>query len=73
MFIIKAMENLKSVIDLYKTKAALARALGVSPMTIRQWEVRGQVSIDGAKAIERITGGKFTREQFRPDIFSSAA
>lgn len=66
------MDHLNRLISRYKTKAALARALGVSPMTVRQWEVRGQVSVDGAKAIEALTDGEYTREQLRPDVFNKA-
>jgi DNA-binding transcriptional regulator YdaS (Cro superfamily) len=50
------------------TQAALARALGVSPVTVHQWLVQDR-PIPPAKcvAIEQITEGKVTRKHLRRD------
>lgn len=50
-------------------KAALARALGVKPPTIHQW-ITGerQVPAERCPTIEKLTAGRVTCEQLRPDV-----
>lgn len=67
------MKPLQTAIDHFGSKAALARALGVEPMTVRQWQVRNRVPIERAIEIERVTQGAVTREDLRPDVFTKAA
>ncbi|WP_312283661.1 Cro/CI family transcriptional regulator [Candidatus Igneacidithiobacillus taiwanensis] len=62
------MNGLKKAITHCGSKAALARAVGVVPMTVSHWVQRG-IPIDKAIAIERATNGAVTREELRPDIF----
>lgn len=49
---------------------ALAKLLGVTPMTISHWKVRG-VPACRAVMIEKATG--VLRQDLRPDLYSSAA
>ncbi|MEX6663189.1 transcriptional regulator [Pseudomonas sp. W2-17] len=49
---------------------ALARTLGVTPMTVSHWKVRG-VPAERAVMIERATG--VSRQDLRPDLYCSAA
>ncbi len=49
-------------------QSALARALGVTSMTICNWFSRG-VPAERAVQIEEVTNGGVTREEIRPDLF----
>ena len=50
------------------TQAELARRIGVKPMTVSQWKVRG-VPPNRVLPIEKATGGQVTRHDLRPDIY----
>ncbi|WP_133772902.1 transcriptional regulator [Pseudomonas graminis] len=49
---------------------ALAKTLGVTPMTVSHWKVRG-VPAERAVMIEKATG--VSRQDLRPDLYCSAA
>lgn len=65
------MEPLQKAIDLYGSQAALASALGVTPMAITQWKSRGVPPVRCID-IERATKKQVTRHQLRPDLFGSS-
>jgi hypothetical protein len=56
--------------SLHGAQAAMARALGVSAMTISKWKAK-DIPVRWAIIIEAITDKKFTRQQIRPDIFQA--
>jgi len=63
---------LKKAVTVFGSQAALAKAIGVSPMTITQWKARG-IPAERCLDIERATDGKVTRLDLRPDLFGQAA
>lgn len=66
------MESLKHAIELMGGVTQLAKALGVSQQNVSNWLMRGRVPVDPVNqvlAIERVTGGKVTRHQLRPDVY----
>lgn len=67
------MRPIDKAISIFKTKAALARALNVVPMAVRQWQVRGKIPPKQAIAIERVTSGSVTRSELCPEIFGDDA
>ena len=52
----------------WETQAAAARAIGMSQQAIPRWSREG-IPPKHAVAIERVTQGRITREELRPDIF----
>lgn len=60
---------LKDACSLLGGQASMARMLGVSPPTINQW-VNGvrPVPAERCLEIEKITQGKVTCEELRPDV-----
>lgn len=51
------------------SQAALASALGVSRAAVPQWKEAGRrIPAEHCPKIERLTGGKVTCEQLRPDM-----
>lgn len=50
----------------------LARELGITHVSLRMWRERG-VPADRVLAVERLSGGKITRYEMRPDVFGDAA
>lgn len=63
---------MKNTLDIalqhFGTKASLARALGVSPMTVYQWSKR-KIPVERALAIQRVSGGVVKACELRPDVF----
>lgn len=64
------MDALNRAIDLFGTQAEFAEKLQVKPMAISQWKKRG-VPAERCREIERVTEGKVTRAELRPDIFGN--
>lgn len=57
-------------LDLYGgNQAEAARAVGVKQPSVWGWLNGGKPSAKSALAIERVTGGRITRYELRPDIF----
>lgn len=55
--------------SLLGSQAALASALGVSRAAVPQWKESGRrIPAEHCPKIERLTAGKVTCEQLRPDI-----
>lgn len=55
--------------EIVGTASGLARALGVKPPSVSQW-ITGKRPVPAERCpdIERITGGKVTCEELRPDV-----
>lgn len=66
------MDAIDKAAEAVGSQAALAKALGVTPMAVTQWKKRG-VPPERCRDIEQATGGQVTREELRPDIFGMAA
>lgn len=60
--------SIQIAIDYFRTKAALARAMGVTPMAVHQWTKR-RIPAERAAEIVVITNGDLSLEQLRPDLF----
>ena len=62
------MTNLKPAIDYFKTQAALAKAVGVDPMTVTQWKRRG-IPPKRAKEIAKLTNNVVKASDLLPYFF----
>lgn len=60
--------GLAKAVEHFKTKKALALAVGVRPMTVTQWFNRG-LPAHRAKQISDATGGKLTIQELLPELF----
>jgi DNA-binding transcriptional regulator YdaS (Cro superfamily) len=60
-------------VSLFPSKAAFARALGVSPCYINKMLREKHIPLEQCRPIEKATGGKVTAEQLRPDVFKRVA
>lgn len=60
--------GLTKAVEHFKTRRALARAIGVSPMTVTQWFNRG-LPANRAKQICDATGGQLTIQDLLPELF----
>ena len=68
-FIMLRMNGIDRAIEFFGSQAALAAAVGLtSAMAVSQWRKRG-VPAKYCPAIERLTEGKVTVHDLRPDIF----
>lgn len=67
---IKEMEErkLSELIDYVGGQAALARFVGVSRQSVNEWVSRGRISATAAIDIERLTDGRFKKEDLRPAV-----
>lgn len=61
-------EELDKLIQYYGTQSKLSRALGVSRFVVNRWVDRGRISATSAIDAERVTGGRFKKEELRPDV-----
>ena len=71
-----AQDNLVvAAIRHFGSEAKLAAAVGYTQVAINKAkhsvETGGRISAELAVAIDRATDGKFSREQFRPDLFTT--
>lgn len=64
--------GLNKAVEHFKTKKALAEAVGVKPMTVTQWFNRG-LPAHRAKQISDATGGKITMQELLPELFEDSA
>lgn len=60
-------------VELAGGQSALARMIGVRQGYIWKWLQSGMPSPKYCLAIERVTFGKVTRYQLRPDVFGTSA
>lgn len=64
------MSPLERASQHFGSQAALARALGVTPMAVSQWKKRG-IPPWQAVAIEQLTGGEINRRELCPAMFET--
>lgn len=62
------MFGLQRAIAHFHTQTALARALGLRPMTVAQWMVRG-VPAERVLSIAEATDFAVTPHEIRPDLY----
>jgi DNA-binding transcriptional regulator YdaS (Cro superfamily) len=67
------MKALDRAIDHFGSQQALADALGIKSPSISEWRRNGEVPVDRCRDIERVTEGKVTRAELRPDHFGEIA
>jgi DNA-binding transcriptional regulator YdaS (Cro superfamily) len=58
----------QAAVKFFGSQGAMAKALGIEPMTVSQWKVRGLPPARAAE-IERLTSGEITRAELLPEIF----
>lgn len=63
------MTPLDRAVNHFGTKAALARAIGVSPMTVQHWFRGRRVPVKHAVRLEAAAPGIVTAAELRPDVF----
>lgn len=63
-------EGLNLVFSYYRSKSAMARAVGVSCASVCEWFRKGEIPPDRAIEFERILD--IPREKIRPDYFARA-
>jgi DNA-binding transcriptional regulator YdaS (Cro superfamily) len=73
MPIMQVSELLQTAIEEAGSQAKLGKAIGCSQNAIWQAKNRGTVTGEMAVAIERVTNGKVTKQQLRPDLFAEAS
>ena len=66
------MKKLNEAIKIAGSQVSMAKKLGVEPPVVFHWKKRG-VPAKYCLRIERITGGKVTASDLRPDIFGDVA
>lgn len=65
---------LERAVECLGSAAALAKAIGVSPMAVSHWRsARRALSAVRAKQIEQATNGQVRRHELRPDLFDAPA
>lgn len=65
------MNALERAIEIVGSQAKLAEIVGVSPMAVTQWKIRG-VPAGRCIPIEQAVGAVVTRYELRPDVFGEA-
>lgn len=60
---------LERVVDYVGSQQGLAYQLGVSRQVVNNWLRRGRVSLVYAIIIEKVSRGRFSRYDLRPDHF----
>ena len=61
-------ELVKEAIAIVGGQVAVAEALGVKQPAVSAWVKAGRVSYKRYRALSKLTGGKITPEQLRPDL-----
>jgi len=62
------MENLIRAYQVLGSQTALAKAIGVVPQVVNNWQRRGNVPAEYCPAIEKATAGMVRCEDLRPDV-----
>lgn len=66
----KKLRPIDRAVALFETQAAFAHAIEISPQRLYKWLRKGSaVAPEKCRLIERVTGGKVTAQELRPDIF----
>lgn len=63
------MDIFEKIKGTFGSQSALARQLGVEPMTVSQWKLRGRIPSERCPAIAKASGGRIALHELRPDIF----
>ena len=66
-------EAMQRAIDMFESETALAVACGVTQTAINKAKRTQRVSVDLAMNIHRVTGGRVTGAELRPDLWRDAA
>ncbi|QDP59267.1 MAG: putative regulatory protein [Prokaryotic dsDNA virus sp.] len=64
----KQAAELARLIDYVGSRNALASQLGVDYSVVTMWIKRGRISATQATAVERLSEGRFKRQDLRPDV-----
>jgi DNA-binding transcriptional regulator YdaS (Cro superfamily) len=64
--------SIARAISQFGGQAAFAKACGVTQAAVSKWTRGQRVSAESAIAIEKATDGAVTKEELRPDLFSTA-
>ncbi|MGC1547434.1 MAG: YdaS family helix-turn-helix protein [Rhodanobacter sp.] len=67
-----SIEALDRAVDIFKTQNALAAELKLRSASISGWRKRNRIPVERCRDIERVTGGRVTRYDLRPDMFGVA-
>ena len=60
-------KEFEEAVKKFRSKAELAKKLGVSPQCLSNWISRKSIPVDRCRIIEKVTG--VSRKKLRPDIF----
>lgn len=63
------MNALERAIATAPSLSEFALRLGVSPQVVAMWKKRDRVPAERVLDVERVTEGKVTRSELRPDIY----
>lgn len=64
----KQSEELQRLIEFFGSEYRLAKALELSPQAVNGWKKRGRISASMAIEVEKMTKGRFTKRDLRPDV-----
>lgn len=62
------MNSLNRAFEIVGSQTALAKELDVAPQVVNNWVRRGRVPAEHCPAIERVTAGRVSCEELRPDV-----
>ncbi|MDE2104087.1 MAG: helix-turn-helix domain-containing protein [Patescibacteria group bacterium] len=65
------MTAVEKAVRLFGSQSALARALGLKPQAIHLWVKHGRVPMSRMLDVERVTHGRVTCEEMRPELYRS--
>jgi DNA-binding transcriptional regulator YdaS (Cro superfamily) len=63
------MDIFEKLNNVFESQSALARILGVEPMTVSQWKARRRIPAERCRAIVLASEGKITLAELRPDLY----
>lgn len=61
-------EQLEKLVEWSGSQVRLAHCLNVSRQVVHSWVKRGRISASMAIEVEKITKGRFTKRDLRPDV-----
>lgn len=64
-------DALARAIEMVGNQEIFAQRAGVSQVAVSKWLKKGYVPAERVVEAERATDGRITRQEFRPDLFSS--